>query len=156
MQFFYHSGGDLNQDFLTGFLMSSITMSISDEAVCTCQIETLNGSFKSDLIGSPCRVHVTTSAVINSSTAINKARSLMPTVIQAGNFKDVSSGMRKSEQCMHIKYKCTIIYVQSSVYSFRTDLCENITLHTLAHVNIKQSVIQQNEDVIFLCGILGK
>lgn len=137
---FFLSQVDFNSVSLTRLSMNSITMSISDEvAFCTGQTEMLNRLLKSDLIGSRCCGWLTTSGVINSSTATNNACPLMVTVIQAENFKQMNSSKGGS--------KYTSIYstcVHSNVYSFGKEL-----LHSSIF-----GAIQKNKDVILLLDIL--
>lgn len=105
-------------------------MSISDEAVCcTGQIEMLNGLLKSNLIGSCCCARVTVAGVINSSTATFNACSLMVTVIQAENFKQINSGSWRSKHLQASIQYMGMLHVGRNVYSFGTDKKGNILLY---------------------------
>lgn len=77
--------------------------------------EMLNGLLKSNRCCA--RQPMSISAVINSSATTLSACLLIVTVIQAENFKQMSSSMGRSK---HTQYMC--MYAYSNVYSFGTDI----------------------------------
>lgn len=111
----------------------------------------LNGLFKSNLMGSRCCVRVTISGVINSSTVVLDACSLMVTVIQALNFKQMNSiALGRCKYTLVSTYCTCVCRMHADVCIPLGQVCKRrktVQTHASTHEYLKQLLIQKNKEL---------